>query len=163
MEACLAELEKYMHASSELPPLLRIGMIHYQFEAIHPFLHGNGRIGRLLVEWGLLCQPLLSLRSFIEQNRQEYYERLLAVSQHGEWEAWLLFFLDGVHQQAQDGSQRILHLQALRQQYHPMLAGEPGKNGGLSDQHSGHLHQPGAGKPGAGQFHHHRALYREAG
>lgn len=129
MGTCLSALEKYMHTGSQLPPLLRIGMIHYQFEAIHPFLDGNGRIGRLLVTlllvgWGLLSQPLLSLSSFIEQNRQEYYDRLLAVSQRGAWEAWLQFFLEGVHHQAQDSSRRILHLQALRQQYHHMLAGE---------------------------------------
>ncbi len=129
MQICLADLEKYMHAKSELPPLLRIGMIHYQFEAIHPFLDGNGRLGRLLVTlllvaWGLLFQPLLSLSSFIEERRQEYYERLLAVSQRGEWEEWLRFFLQGVHQQAEDTSRRILYLQTLRKQYHTMLAGE---------------------------------------
>ena len=129
MWQCLEDLEKHIHTKNELPPLLRIGMIHYQFEAIHPFLDGNGRIGRLLVtlllvEWGLLAQPLLSLSTFIEKRRDEYYKYLLAVSQQGKWEEWLQFFLEGVDQQARDTSQRILHLQALRQQYHQMLAGE---------------------------------------
>ncbi len=123
MHECLSALERYIHADSELPPLLRIGMIHYQFEAIHPFLDGNGRVGRLLVTfllvaWELLSQPLLYLSNFIESNRQEYYDRLLGVSQKGEWEAWLLFFLDGVHSQAQDASQSIAHLQELRLSYH---------------------------------------------
>ncbi|MBI3158409.1 MAG: Fic family protein [Chloroflexi bacterium] len=91
MNRCLAELENYIHAPSELPPLVRIGLIHYQFEAIHPFLDGNGRVGRLLiifllVAWGLLSQPLLYLSNYIEANRQEYYDQLLAVSQQGTWE-----------------------------------------------------------------------------
>ena len=122
MHNCLSDLERFIHADSELPLLLRIGMIHYQFEAIHPFLDGNGRVGRLmvtflLVAWGLLSQPLLYLSNFIEINRQEYYYRLLAVSQKGEWEAWLLYFLDGVRSQAEDASQRIAHLEELRSMY----------------------------------------------
>lgn len=124
---CLAELERFIHANSELPPLLRIGMIHYQFEAIHPFLDGNGRIGRLmvtflLVGWGLLSQPLLYLSNFIEINRQEYYALLLAVSQKGEWEAWLLFFLEGVHSQAEDARHRISRLDDLCSAYREKFA-----------------------------------------
>ena len=127
MHDCLSALERYIHEDSELPPLIRIGMIHYQFEAIHPFLDGTGRIGRLLVTfllvaWGLLSQPLLYLSDFIEVNRQEYYDRLLAVSQKGKWEDWLLFFLGGVRVQAQDASQRITHLQALRLEYKELFA-----------------------------------------
>jgi len=127
MHECLTDLEKFIHTDSDLPPLLRIGMIHYQFEAIHPFLDGNGRVGRLLgtfllVVWGLLSQPLLYLSSFIEINRQEYYERLLAVSQKGAWEAWLLFFLEGVHNQAEDASHRISRLENLRSSYRKMFA-----------------------------------------
>ncbi len=122
MHDCLSELERFIHSDEDLPPLLKIGMIHYQFEAIHPFLDGNGRVGRLLVTfllvaWGLLSQPLLNLSHFIDLNRQEYYDRLLAVSQKGEWEAWLLFFLEGVHSQAEDASQRISRLEKLRSAY----------------------------------------------
>jgi len=129
MHQCMSDLECFIHADAELPPLLRVGLIHYQFEAIHPFLDGNGRVGRLLVTfllvaWGLLSQPLLYLSNFIEANRQEYYDRLLAVSQKGEWEAWLLFFLDGVYSQAEDASKRILRLQELRVQYHVRFANE---------------------------------------
>jgi Fic family protein len=129
MHNCLSELERFIHADSELPPLLRIGMIHYQIEAIHPFLDGNGRIGRLLVTfllvaWKLLSQPLLYLSNFIEINRQEYYDRLLAVSQKGEWEAWLLFFLDGVHSQAEDASRRISRLKVMRSAYREKLSSD---------------------------------------
>jgi Fic family protein len=127
MHECLSDLERFIHSDSDLPPLLRIGMIHYQFEAIHPFLDGNGRVGRLLVTfllvaWGLLSQPLLNLSNFIDINRQEYYDRLLAVSQKGAWEAWLLFFLEGVHSQAEDASHRISRLEDLRSSYREMFA-----------------------------------------
>jgi Fic family protein len=127
MHNCLSHLERFSHQDSELPPLLRVGLIHYQFEAIHPFLDGNGRVGRLLVTfllvaWRLLSQPLLYLSSFIEANRQEYYDRLLTVSQKGEWEAWLLFFLEGVRSQAEDASQRITRLQTLRLEYRELFA-----------------------------------------
>jgi Fic family protein len=127
MHKCLSDLEKFIHSDSDLPALLRIGMIHYQFEAIHPFLDGNGRVGRLLVTfllvaWGLLSQPLLYLSNFIDINRQEYYDLLLAVSQKGTWEAWLLFFLEGVHSQALDASHRISRLENLRSSYREMFA-----------------------------------------
>lgn len=127
MHDCLSDLEKFIHSDSDLPPLLRIGMIHFQFEAIHPFLDGNGRVGRLLVTfllvaWGLLSQPLLNLSNFIDINRQEYYDRLLAVSQKGAWEAWLLFFLEGVHSQADDASHRISLLEKLRSSFRKFFA-----------------------------------------
>lgn len=104
-------------------------MIHYQFEAIHPFLDGNGQIGRLLVTlllcaWDLLPQPVLYLSAFFEANRLEYYDRLLAVSQRGEWENWLAFFLLGVSSQAQDAVLRIQRIEALRQSYRGQLEGE---------------------------------------
>jgi Fic family protein len=129
MHDCLSDLERFIHQDSDLPPLLRIGLIHYQFEAIHPFLDGNGRIGRLLVTfllaaWRLLSQPLLYLSSFIEANRQEYYDRLLAVSQRGAWEAWLLFFLEGVRSQAEDASRRIGQIQTLRLKTFEMFAAD---------------------------------------
>lgn len=107
MKHCLGELEKYFHAESELPPLVRLALIHYQFEAIHPFLDGNGRIGRLLitlwlVQEGLLSQPILYLSAFFERNRDEYYRLLLAVSQKGVWQEWIEFFLTGVAEQSKD-------------------------------------------------------------
>ena len=122
MQEALNELEKFIHADTEIPPLARAGMIHYQFEAIHPFLDGNGRIGRLLImlllyECGLLPQPLLNLSAYFEHFRQEYYDRLLAVSQRGRWDEWLLFFLRGISTQARDSLVRMERLQGIRQKY----------------------------------------------
>ncbi len=96
MLECLSDLEKFIHADSELPALIRIGMIHYQFEAIHPFLDGNGRVGRLLITfllttWKILSQPLLYLSIFIEKNKTEYYDRLLAVTQKGQSNFFLMY------------------------------------------------------------------------
>ena len=127
MHVCLSELEKFIHQESDLPALIKVGLIHYQFEAIHPFLDGNGRIGRLLITfllvvWKLLSQPLLYLSLFIEKNRTEYYDRLLAVTQKGKWEDWLLFFLDGVHEQAKDAVDRIQALQTLRLEYQELFS-----------------------------------------
>ncbi len=129
MQAALGDLEKYIHARSELPPLVQVGLIHYQFEAIHPLLDGNGRIGRLLVilllvERGLLPQPLLYLSAFFEAHRLEYYDRLLAVSQRGDWEGWLAFFLTAVSTEAADASARVERLQALRADYRSQLETE---------------------------------------
>lgn len=97
----LTALEKYLHADEALPKLLRAGLAHVQFETIHPFLDGNGRIGRLLVtlmleHWGLLAKPLLYLSLFFKRHQAEYYRRLDAVRTAGDWEGWLDFFLDGV-------------------------------------------------------------------
>lgn len=133
MQECLKQLELFIHdEESDLPPLIRLGLIHYQFEAIHPFLDGNGRAGRLLitfllVAWKLLSQPLLYLSSYFEANRTEYYDRLLAVSKKGQWEEWLAFFLDGVHIQAEDASRRIHKLQRVRLAYREKLASERNK------------------------------------
>lgn len=122
MQEALNELENFIHADTEIPPLARAGMIHYQFEAIHPFLDGNGRIGRLLImlllyEWGLLPQPLLNLSAYFERYRQEYYDRLLAVSQRGKWDEWLLFFLRGISAQGRDSVRRMERLQGIREKY----------------------------------------------
>jgi len=97
----LSALERYFHAPDALPPLVRAGLLHVQFETIHPYLDGNGRIGRLLVtllleHWQLLKQPLLYLSLFFKRHRDQYYRRLTAVRSEGDWEGWLDFFLDGV-------------------------------------------------------------------
>lgn len=129
MHASLDDLEKTIHASSDLPPLVQAALIHYQFEAIHPFLDGNGRIGRLLVillliEWGLVAQPWLYLSAYFEAHRSVYYDHLLAVSQHGDWEDWLGFFLEGVQRQSEDAIVRIEHLEHLRREYQTLLEDE---------------------------------------
>ncbi|MGC3999963.1 MAG: Fic family protein [Anaeromyxobacter sp.] len=97
----LAALERYLHQDDGLPGLVRAGLIHVQFETIHPYLDGNGRLGRLLIglaleHWILLRRPLLYLSLFFKRNRPEYYRRLDAVRSNGDWEGWLDFFLDGV-------------------------------------------------------------------
>lgn len=126
MHACLDALERYLHGPSDIPPLLRVALVHYQFEAIHPFLDGNGRVGRLLVsllllEWGLLPKPLLYLSAYFEANRSEYYERLLAVSTAGDWAGWARFFLEGVASESADVIHRAKRMQALRDEYHARL------------------------------------------
>lgn len=126
MHQALDAFEKFIHTDTDIPPLIRAGMIHYQFEAIHPFLDGNGRVGRLLIvlllcEWGLLSQPLLNLSVYIEHYRQEYYDLLLGVSQHGNWEAWLRFFLRGISEQARESVFRMERLQEIRAKYQPMV------------------------------------------
>ena len=97
----LSRFEKYIHRNDELPPLVRAGLLHVQFETIHPYLDGNGRIGRLLVtllieHWGLLSQPLLYLSLFFKRHREQYYRRLGAVRTDGDWEGWIRFFLEAV-------------------------------------------------------------------
>lgn len=97
----LGAFERYLHADDSLPPLVRAGLLHVQFETIHPYLDGNGRIGRLLVtllleHWKLLTKPLLYLSLFFKRHREEYYRRLNAVRIDGEWEGWLEFFLVGI-------------------------------------------------------------------
>lgn len=97
----LGVLERYIHEQGELPPLVRAGLVHAQFETIHPYLDGNGRVGRLLVSlllehWKLLSRPLLYLSLFFKRHRSEYYRRLDAVRTDGAWEAWLEYFLEGV-------------------------------------------------------------------
>jgi len=129
MKDCLSALEKFIHEDSDLPALIRIGLIHYQFEAIHPFLDGNGRIGRLIITlllttWHVLTQPLLNLSNFIERNKTEYYDRLLGISLKGQWEEWLSFFLNGVHEQAQDAVLKINALQTLRVKYQQLFSND---------------------------------------
>ena len=126
MNQALGDLEKFIHMGTDVPVLARAAMIHYQFEALHPFLDGNGRVGRLLMallftEWNILPQPLLNLSVYFERYRQEYYDHLLAVSQRGDWEVWLRFFLRGVSSQAQDSLVRMQRLEAIRTKYEPLV------------------------------------------
>lgn len=114
---CLGPWEKFLHDDS-LPPVAHAALAHSQFEAIHPFLDGNGRVGRLLitlllVERGVLPTPLLYLSAFFEATRQEYYARLLAVTEKGEWEEWLDYFFTGVANQAEDALRRIQRIDEL--------------------------------------------------
>ncbi len=126
MHEALNDWEAYIHMDDTLPPLIRLALIHYQFEAIHPFLDGNGRIGRLLnalllVHWDLLPSPLLYLSAYFEEHRSQYYELLTAVSQRGAWHEWILFFLRGVTEQAADANRRAQNLRALQTQWQDTL------------------------------------------
>lgn len=107
LATCLDAFEKFIHEQTpELPPLVKAGLIHVQFESIHPFLDGNGRLGRLLVTLflcaeGVLSQPLLYFSLYLRRNRETYYRLLQEVREHGTWETWLEFFLDGIAETAQ--------------------------------------------------------------
>lgn len=97
----LRDFESAIHDDSDLHPLVRVGLLHVQFETLHPYLDGNGRLGRLLItlllqHWGMLSRPLLYLSTFLKTHRQEYYRRLSAVRTDGDWEGWLAYFLEGV-------------------------------------------------------------------
>ena len=104
----MSALEKWLYENDPLPPLVRAGLAHVQFETIHPFLDGNGRIGRLLItllleHWGVLLSPLLYLSLALKRHQQEYYDRLRSVRNDGDWEGWTSFFLECVREAAQDG------------------------------------------------------------
>ena len=114
---CLDAWEKFLHDRA-LPPLVQAALVHYQFEAIHPFVDGNGRVGRLLitlflVERQVLPTPLLYLSAFFEASRRDYYELLQGVHSHGEWEAWLEYFLQGVATQSADALSRAGRINVL--------------------------------------------------
>ncbi len=129
MNDSLSNMEEFIHSNTTIPRLVQAGMIHYQFEAIHPFLDGNGRLGRLLIallfcEWGLLTQPLLNLSTYFEHYRQEYYDHLLDVSREGKWEAWLLFFLRGIGEQSRESYFRLEKLRNIRTSYQDIVEKE---------------------------------------
>lgn len=114
----LSDLEKYLHGNDGLPPLVRAGLAHAQFETIHPYLDGNGRIGRLLIallleHWGLLKSPLLYLSLFFKRHREEYYRRMNAIRLDGDFEGWTDFFLDGVAAIADEATETARDLFAI--------------------------------------------------
>ncbi len=120
MNEAITEFERYVNREVDPhPPLIRLGLIHVQFEMIHPFIDGNGRIGRLLtslllVRWNLLPVPLLYLSAYLERARDQYYAHLSAVSDHGAWTEWLVFFLRGIAEQSRDATSRAKRLQELQ-------------------------------------------------
>ena len=115
----LADLERFIHQQTPtLAPLVRVALVHAQFETIHPFLDGNGRIGRLLIaalleHWGLLPEPLLYLSGYLKQHQAAYYRHLSAVRTHGDWEAWVDFFLEGLETAAADAERGIVAVASL--------------------------------------------------
>lgn len=117
--ALLADIERFIHdEGTELPPMVRVALIHAQFETIHPFLDGNGRIGRLLIaalfeHWGLLAEPLMYISAYLKQHQAEYYRRLSAIRTEGDWEAWVTFFLEGVAVAAGEAERNIIEVASL--------------------------------------------------
>ena len=115
----LGQLENFIHAAKpKLPALVRVALVHAQFETIHPFLDGNGRIGRLLIaalmeQWGLLPQPLMYLSGTLKKHQREYYERLSAVRTEGDWEGWIAFFLAAVSAAATEAERAIVEIASL--------------------------------------------------
>jgi Fic family protein len=129
---CLAAWETFLHRS-ELPPLVTIALAHYQFEAIHPFLDGNGRVGRLLIplfliEQRILPTPLLYLSAFFEASRPDYYATLRGVSERGEFTDWLEYFLLGIARMSEDALSRATRLNAILTEWRSRMAGESAKS-----------------------------------
>lgn len=116
----LADMERFIHGTpvSALPPLVKIALVHAQFETIHPFLDGNGRIGRLLIaalleHWALLPEPLMYLSGYLKQHQAEYYRRLSNIRTEGDWEGWVRFFLEGVTTAANDAERGVIAIASL--------------------------------------------------
>jgi Fic family protein len=127
-----ADLERFLHDPTPMPPLIRVGLAHAQFETIHPFLDGNGRIGRLLitlwlVERGILRHPLLYPSVFLKEHRDEYIDRLQAIRDHGAWEDWLEFFVDGIGQVAREATDRALEIVHLRDEHRALISARLGR------------------------------------
>ncbi len=125
----LANLETFLHAHDDIPLLIKIGLAHAQFETIHPFLDGNGRVGRLLItfllcERGVLLKPVLYLSAFFKRHRSEYYDRLQAVRDTGDWEQWLAFFLRGVIEVSQQAVDTARSIQTLREHHRNAITEE---------------------------------------
>ncbi|MGH7215134.1 MAG: Fic family protein, partial [Tepidisphaeraceae bacterium] len=127
VEELMEQFGRYLSGADDLPAVVQIALLHYQFEAIHPFEDGNGRLGRILILLGL-CQhrllsvPLLNASLHFERNRQEYYDGLLRVSTHGGWESWLTFFVEGLRVAASESAQKLSELTNLQQEYRQRLS-----------------------------------------
>ncbi len=132
VEPCLAAWEKFLQEST-LPPLVTIALAHYQFEAVHPFLDGNGRVGRLLItlfliERQILPTPLLYLSAFFEASRRDYYDGLRGISERGAWNDWLEYFLLGVARMSEDALSRVVRINRLLAEWQKKVSGEASNN-----------------------------------
>ena len=135
MKDALGRWEGFLHDQRPMPTLIRVGLAHAQFETIHPFLDGNGRVGRLLitfllVENRILAPPLLYLSHFFKKHRQSYYEHLQAVRDRGDWEAWLKFFLRGVAQVALEATDTARQIVAMREEHRSLITLNLGRGAG---------------------------------
>jgi len=130
----MSDLELFLHEEDDIPSLIKIALVHAQFESIHPFLDGNGRMGRLLITFWLcqqeiLSKPLLYLSYYFKQNRREYYEKLMAVRKDGDWEGWVKFFLSGVSEVADEATEAAKEIIFLQRKYSSMLTDRDRANG----------------------------------
>jgi Fic family protein len=137
LKPALDVFEKYLHGPKMCDPLVEAFLVHYQFEAIHPFTDGNGRVGRLLLailiaEWCNLSNQWLYMSDFFDSHKDEYIDRLFRISTEGKWEEWIRFCLTGVRAQATDTLKRCEKLVALREDYHERLRGISGGSVRLS-------------------------------
>jgi len=128
MKRALDDLEKFLHDDRSYPPLVRSGLAHAQFETIHPFLDGNGRMGRLLITFllcrrGILSKPLLYLSHYLKAHRDEYYDRLTAIRNDDDWEGWIEFFLEGVRQVSDEAVRKAQAILGLREKHRDLIAG----------------------------------------
>ncbi len=128
----LADLERFLHTQDAMPALIRVGLAHAQFETIHPFLDGNGRIGRLLItflltEKGLLARPVLYLSHYFKRHRAEYYDCLQAVRDMGDWEGWLEFFLRGVVEVSEEATRTAAAILRMREEYRAKITEHLGR------------------------------------
>lgn len=146
--ACMGALEKFLHNDPEpTPALLKAALAHVQFETIHPFLDGNGRIGRLLISFvlfseGVLREPLLYLSLYFKQHRQAYYDLLQSVRTTGDWEAWLDFFADAARETAADAVSAVQALNRMSEEHHARLRGSGRNAGSLLRVHAALLRSP---------------------
>jgi Fic family protein len=144
----LGDLEAFLHASDDLPLLVRIGLAHAQFETIHPFLDGNGRVGRLLItflltERGVLSKPVLYLSHWFKRHRQEYYDRLQGVRDRGDWEGWTQFFLRGVEQVSNQATETVRRVLELRERHRAAITDQLGRAAGNGHRvHESLFHRP---------------------
>ncbi|MDI6852214.1 MAG: Fic family protein [Deltaproteobacteria bacterium] len=132
MEESLGNLERFFYDQTPMPMLIKVGLVHAQFETIHPFLDGNGRMGRLLItfllcEKGILQRPLLYLSYFFKRHRAEYYDRLQATRDKGDWEGWLKFFLRGVYEVAQEATDTARKIVNLREEHRQLITERLGR------------------------------------
>lgn len=137
MHQALGALESFFHSPTPMPVLFQVGLVHAHFELIHPFVDGNGRIGRLLITF-LLCEksvlkrPLLYFSDYLNRNRVEYYDRLQKISRHGDWEGWLKFFLRGVALVAQEATATARRVITMREAHRGLIAEKTGRSSAKS-------------------------------
>lgn len=134
-QSALSDLERFIHTPSRLPAIIRIGLVHSQFETIHPFLDANGRFGRLLItlllcEQSILSRPVLYISHYLKANRQTYYELLQGVRDRGEWEAWLRFFVEGIRTVSDEATETARRIVALREAHRRLITTTFGRAAG---------------------------------